>query len=660
MKRKAVICASGFFFGAFVSFYLTPFETLVFMLAVLFCLALSAVLPKSKRSACMLVALCAVLASAYSFSAKVFKIAPLEELSGETVTVSGVVSEYTLADRSAVVIKGEANGIPCKILTYINGFGGDYGDKISFEGRVLAFEDSPLFNAKEHYLPDGIYAKAAVTDNLVITDSGKSFVSELRSYSLEVSNKIRSFVGGNSGDVLSAMICGNTSAISGSVKLSLNRAGIRHIISVSGLHVSVIAFAVIWGLRKLRLPKILVAVAAETVVVSFVVFSGCRISCIRAAIMISVYILSTVVNRRADALNTLSIAALLIMLSNPFAAADVSFILSVSGAFGVSVAAPYVTGLLGTKRALIKSFVICTCACVCTIPFVILHFNEVSLIAPFVNMALVPICSLALCLGMLFCACGCPQSLSFIIEIAGKLVDIVIFICEKLSSCKLSYLPTGYADVYAVAALLVITCCAALIIKQSRKLIVLSTVTVVCVFVCVTSFSMANQNVTKLEIFSSNSDCCVLLRKNDECIIIDINSGGTLANECENYIEKNGIVSVDAVIIADKAESAYSAYVNSLGVKPEVIYLPDESYIFNGNVDCLGMPAFVSAYGYDVRVKDDLITVSKNGESVAVSINDYYGVGTVANVCVMPDLCVVNAKDRTVYRGDTLVSVNLH
>lgn len=659
MKRKAVLAASGFFFGAFVCFYLRINEIIIFMLAVLLCLVLALFLPKHKRIMCMFIALCTLLSSAYSLLTTALRIIPLEELDGKTATVCGTVTDYTLVDRASVTISGEVDGTPCKLIAYINNFSGSHGDEISFTGRISKLSNSPFFGAKEHYLPHGIYICATVTDNLTVTKAEPNMISALRLYSQSVADKIRSYVGGPSGEVLSAMVCGNSSYISNSTRLALNRAGVGHISAVSGLHVSIVAFTLIFVLKKLRCPKLLSAIVAQGWVVAFVVFSGCRVSCVRAAIMISVYILSTLVNRRGDALNTLSIAALLIMLSNPFAAADVSFRLSLAGTFGVSVAATYVTKLLCAKRPFAKYFITCTCASVCTMPFVLLHFNEVSLIAPLANMVLVPVCSAAICLGMAFCAFGCSQMLAPLILVAGKLMDIVISICEKISTIRLSYLPTGLTDVYAVVTIIIVLSCAAFILKQSNKLVVLSLVTGLCVFISSTAFQICAESNPRLEILTSGTNCCALLRKNDECIIIDIDSGGAMADECEDYIERNGITTVNTIIIGENGEAAYSSYLKNFSVKPGVIYLPKDSYIFGGEVEYSPLPTSVNAYGYNIRLKDDLLVISQNGKSVAISKDNYYNVGTAANVCVLPGTCVVNGGEQYVFKDDALVSINL-
>lgn len=658
MKRKAVIAASGFFFGAFVSFHLGIAEMIVFMLILLAVLLLAAFLPDKKRAVCMFAALCAILASAYSFTNTALKVSRLEGLDGETVLVSGVVADFTSSDSSLVTISGTAGGIECKLIAYINNFSGDFGDTVTFKGKASALSNYPFFNSKSVYYPDGIYLSVSATEELTVTQGEATLASVLKEYSQGVANSIRARVGGEAGDILSAMVCGNSSYVDDETLSTLSRSGIRHVIAVSGLHVSVVSAVIMLVLKKLRAPKILSALITESGIVLFVIFSGARVSCIRAAIMMSVYILSTLSRRKADPLNTLSVAALAIMLFNPYAAADPSFCLSLAGTFGVSVASPALCEMLDLKSIILKLFTSCICASFCTTPFLFLWFNEISLISPLTNMIFVPVCSLALCLGFAFCVFGCAPALSFLIELAGNLVRLTLYCCKRISTLRFSYLPTGLSNSAILLIAIVTIFFAALFFKRKPKALALSLVTAICLSVCTCIFSTLPNDTVMLDVFCKDGNCLALLRKNEECIIIDINSSAELKDECDDAIQRCGITDVLAVAVNNRGASSYSAY-SGLSVTPDVILLPDDSYIFSGEVTYCSLPECICVFGFDVRLRDGLATFSRNGESVAISKDGYYNVGTECNICVLDDLCVVSSADTIIYKGDAFFSLEI-
>lgn len=656
MKRKAIIVASGFFFGAFVSFHLNLSGIVAFMLLLFACIIFTVFLPLPKRTACMFAAFCTLLACAYSFCNFAFVISKLEALDGETVSVVGEVIDHTSSDRSSVTISGTVNGIDCKLITYINDFSGDLGDMVTFSGKASSFSDSPFFNAKTVYYPDGIYLKVVSVGDIEITDGDKSFATILGRYSKSVSSNIRSHVGGEAGDILCAMICGDSSYINDETSLLLSRAGIRHVIAVSGLHVSVVAAVLMFILRKLRLTRLASAIITETGVILYVIFSGGRISCIRAAIMMSVYIVSTLSRRKPDPLNTLSVAALIILIFNPYAAADPSFCLSLAGTFGVSVASSSLSDILDIKSALARSFASCVCASFCTVPFVMLWFNEISIISMFVNMIFVPICSVALCFGFAFCLLGCAPAVDFLADISGKLIEMTLYCCEYISKLKLSYLPTGLTNTAVLLAITIVLFFTALFFRRKQKALALSLITAMCITVCSLAFSTLPDNSVTLDVLCQNGNCLALLRKNEECIIIDIDGTAELKDECDDVIQRYGITDVLAVTINDRGESGYSAY-SKLSVTPDIIYLPKGSYIFSGEVRNDTLPESFSVFEIDIRLRDGLAVFSQGEESIAISVGDYYEVGTKCNVCVLDDICVVSSEDTTVYNGDAFFSL---
>lgn len=659
MKRKAVFIACGFFFGAFVSFYLDVCELITFMAALLICALASLLLPEKKRRYFLLTITFAILASGYNLVYTSIALDRVETYDGEMVEVTGIVCDYTEGDSSQIIVKGKVNGTNCKVIAYVNDFSGELGDRVSFIGKISKISDTPFFKARSYYLPDNIFATVSVSDDIAVEKQTLSLATKIRLFSKSASQNIRSSVGGDAGDLLAAMVCGDSSHISSSLRLKLNRAGVGHIGAVSGLHLTVVAASLMLLLRKLRCLSLISAIVCEGAVLAFVVFSGTRVSCIRAAIMMSVYILSTVVKRRGDPLNTLSIAALLIMLSSPYAVVDVSFCLSVSGAFGVSIASPYAIKLLKAKNAVVKAFILCACANICIMPFIILNFNEISLIAPIINMIAVPICSVALVLGMLFVILGAGPAMSWLAIIAGKLIAFVIELCEAVSELSLAYMATGRIDTYLFISFIVIALSIAAFIIRKKKAIAFAMLMCFCLFVGTSAYKITNDDSLSLDILTSSGNSCAVLRNGGECIIIDL-SGGKMADECEGYIEKQGIDSVDAIMIAKNGESAYSSYLD-LSVSPDIMLLPKDSYIYGGEIASDAIPDVLDAYGCSIRLQEDFLHISNDEMSIAVSVADYYESGAYVNVCLLDSLCVVNAGgEATIYKDDNIISLKLN
>lgn len=658
MTRRLIPASAGFLAGLFVSFELCVNGLLgisgcVYLIASAAIIGLFSMLLDVRFRLRVFVFLAAfVIACAYSAVYTAFKLMPLEALDGETVEIVGRVIDYSDGDRSAVTLKGGVNGIRTKVLVYINGFVGDFGDEIRLSARVSKHSDSPFFRAREHYLPDGIMLTASAVGDVEITPSERTAVDILRAYSRRASLAIRQAVGGEAGEFLAAMITGDRTSYSDSLRLSLNRAGVGHLAAVSGLHVSVIALAVMTLMRKLKAPRIVGAAATEACVAAFVIFSGLRISAIRAGIMMTVAILSTLVKRRGDTLNTLCLCALMMTVWNPYSAADSSLLLSLSGVFGVGVMSPAVSMSFNIRGKTAKALIALLCACAATAPFISLYFNEMSLISPLTNLIAIPVCSAALIFGMLYALLGCRIAL--LARLAGVLIGAVVRVCDALSELSFTYIPLGSKmlaiTVWTSLALIIA------IYLATHKTRVAALCTVLCAAAVVGGYSVQNisaRNDIILTVLNRGEDHALVLRKDADCIIIDYD--GNLSGGIENVIERSGITNISAVILFDRAEAAYSSY-SDLSILPDTIYLPEGAYVFGGEVEAKTLldGSEMSIFGISVRIENGEVGISFCDEAVTVTENGSGNINLLNGITVIKENGEIHA-----YKGDIIKDIKL-
>ncbi|MDF1658976.1 MAG: ComEC/Rec2 family competence protein [Verrucomicrobiales bacterium] len=94
---------------------------------------------------------------------------------------------------------------------------------------------------------------------------------------------------------------------------SFRRSGTMHLFAVSGLHVGVIAGLLFGTLLLCRLPRRTAVLIVIPLVLFYAVLTGLRPSAIRAALMLSVILASFAVKEKPNLLNSLALAALLIL-----------------------------------------------------------------------------------------------------------------------------------------------------------------------------------------------------------------------------------------------------------------------------------------------------------------------------------------------------------
>lgn len=135
--------------------------------------------------------------------------------------------------------------------------------------------------------------------------------------------------------------------------------GTAHLLAISGLHIGVMAFWVYWllqgfwrrwtlGLRYMT-PDRAAALATLPFVWGAALLSGLQVSALRAAIMISVYLLARLLWRRSDSLTSVSLAVIVVLVTWPYALQEVGFRLSFVSVLSIVLGVPRLTGLLSSE-----------------------------------------------------------------------------------------------------------------------------------------------------------------------------------------------------------------------------------------------------------------------------------------------------------------------
>lgn len=139
--------------------------------------------------------------------------------------------------------------------------------------------------------------------------------------------------------VLAAMTLGDKSALPKELKDDYSIAGASHVLALSGLHLGII-YAVLSlltiGFRRRWIPQLVIMLA----VWSYVVLVGMSASVVRSAFMLTVISVVTILNRRSVLLNSLSLAAFVMLLWNPLNLYDIGFEMSFMAVLGIALVMP--------------------------------------------------------------------------------------------------------------------------------------------------------------------------------------------------------------------------------------------------------------------------------------------------------------------------------
>ena len=163
------------------------------------------------------------------------------------------------------------------------------------------------------------------------------------------------------------MLLGDRSAMSYTSYAAYKRSGLMHLLCVSGLHVGVVAGAVLFLLRgKRRLPRFL---AAAAFLLLYTALTGFSVSSLRAALMLLLTTLTTQLGRQKDTLSALSLSFSLLLLVNPAYLDDLGFQLSFSSVLGLCCLTRPLTAALPQRcRRFAAPFAASLAACIGTAP----------------------------------------------------------------------------------------------------------------------------------------------------------------------------------------------------------------------------------------------------------------------------------------------------
>lgn len=128
--------------------------------------------------------------------------------------------------------------------------------------------------------------------------------------------------------LLAGIAVGDRRSVPEAIEDDFRRAGISHLLAVSGMHVGFVAVSGGVLLRAMRTPGPLTAFLASALVWLYVFVTGARPPAIRAGVASGFGLVAIGSGGRADGLTALAAAALLLVIHNPFVLYDVSFQLS--------------------------------------------------------------------------------------------------------------------------------------------------------------------------------------------------------------------------------------------------------------------------------------------------------------------------------------------
>ncbi len=165
-----------------------------------------------------------------------------------------------------------------------------------------------------------------------------------------LSARLALLTGEAGGGIPSALLLGDKQYLRPEIKRDFARAGVSHLLAISGLHMTLL-FGMIEGLlRLIRVPRKGRAVLLMALSAGYLLLLGFPPSATRAVIMLGTTYAAHLFSARTDALTSLGLAGSGILLLAPHTVADAGFWMSFLATFGLLTVMPLINGALALSK----------------------------------------------------------------------------------------------------------------------------------------------------------------------------------------------------------------------------------------------------------------------------------------------------------------------
>lgn len=563
------------------------------LLALPIVVLLAAFFSGGTRGAKVILAALGVICGLFWFSRfEVNKLQPIYELDGITmeteIRCKGFPEETDYGYRTEGSIRiGEKD---YTVMCYL-----DAAENLE-PGAVLSgpfrFKITAPGGLKEstYYQGEGIFLLAYQSDDLTVRSGEQTWKDIPAGLRQRMLNILEETLPEDVATFAKALLLGDTSDLDYATKTDFTVSGIRHIVAVSGLHVSILFGLVsLLSFRK----RVLSAVIGIPVLVLFAAVTGFTPSVSRACIMSGLMMAAPLLDREYDGITSLAIAGLVLLLVNPLVIASVSYQLSFASVAGIFLFAPGIRNWIRSqfagkkkgpfKQCLIRwlamSVSVTLGATIATVPLCAWYFGVVSLAAVLTNLLVLWAVSLIFYGLMTICVLGLfwTAGASLLGKIVSLLIHYVLLTARIVADFSLSAVYTR--SVYIVIWLVfVYVLMAAFLLSKNRKPVVLGCCAALGLCVALlASWAEPMLDDVRFTVLDVGQGQCLLLQTDGRTYMVDCggSSDEMAADAAVETLLRQGISHLDGLILTHYDRDHAGGAENLLSrIDAELLILP--------------------------------------------------------------------------------------
>jgi len=333
------------------------------------------------------------------------KVEYIKNIQGQEVNISGVV--VTKEDNQYVLKNVYINGSRIKSKVKIrSNYEYEILDEMS-SNVILELPKASMnfhgFNYRNYLYSKNIVAIGEELYKLEKTNNKLNFIEsgsiKIREY---MSSVIDNHYPKEEAQTLKALLIGENSNLDEDVERFYQKAGIIHVLVVSGAHIALIIVSLKFLLDKLKVSKRIYSYVLIFLIIIYVYITGAGESILRAGIVSIIVLIANILGRENDTITTVFLSAFILSFMNPMIIYSVGFQLSFAGALGIILLNNEIKKYLKIlPKGICELISVSISAQIFVLPITAYHFNSINLIGTISSIVVMPIIEMLTPLGFM-------------------------------------------------------------------------------------------------------------------------------------------------------------------------------------------------------------------------------------------------------------------
>lgn len=598
-------------------------------------------------------------------------LAPVLPLDGESMYLSIRASDYGEKGKYAVIFDGTVDIGEHTYLIHAR-----LKENEQIQPGMIVSGDFNISVLDTGIRPgQGVFLAARQKDEIKITWDSEHWQDRVAHLRREIKHALEETFPEDACPFAKALLLGDTSELSYEVDTDLKISGIRHVVAVSGLHISIL-FGLLSTMTFRK--RFLTALVGYPVLFFFAALTGFTPSVVRSCLMWGLVLLAKLAEQEYDGPTSLSFAVLVMLVLNPMVITAVGFQLSVASVAGIYLFSPGIVVWLRsftreTKGKSIHAWLIrwgttsvsiTMGALILTTPLCAYYFGTVSLVGVLTNLLTLWVITILFYGIMAVCLLywTIPGAAAVVAGIISWSVRYVLWVAEIVADFPLAAVYTSSPYITAWLVFMYVMLMFFLISKNRKPRILGCCAMIGLCLALMADWTESLGYEVRMTVLDVGQGQCILLQSDGRSFVVDC--GGDFADEASDQaaeaLLRQGIHKLDGLVLTHLDEDHAGGAAGLLSrLETKLLILPEAyselPFFTDAQVICVTQPVEIAIENTVLSIIPATFPGNSNEKSLCVlfdtekcdilitSDRDAYGERSLLRNHSIPDVDVLVA-----------------